>query len=54
MLVMDPPFGGLIEVLSVSVKKIWDTWRQAHFDGNCQCKLCTSKKMESVFTCFDC
>ena len=37
MLVMDPPFGGLIEVLSVSVRKIWDTWRQAHFDGNCQC-----------------
>lgn len=33
VLVMDPPFGGLAEVLSVSVKTIWDTWRQSLFDG---------------------
>lgn len=34
VLVMDPPFGGLTEVLSVSVKKIQDAWRQVNLDGN--------------------
>ena len=33
VLVMDPPFGGLAEVLSISVKKIWDVWRQSPFRG---------------------
>ena len=27
-MVMDPPFGGLAEVLAASVKTIWDVWRQ--------------------------
>jgi len=33
VIVMDPPFGGLAEVLSASVKKIWAVWRQSHFHG---------------------
>lgn len=33
VLVMDPPFGGLAEVLSVSVKKVWEVWRQSLLDG---------------------
>ena len=28
MMVMDPPFGGLAEVLAASVKTIWDVWSQ--------------------------
>ena len=35
VIVMDPPFGGLAEVLSASVKKIWAVWRQSHSQGNC-------------------
>ena len=27
-LVMDPPFGGLVDVLGTTVKKIWDVWRE--------------------------
>ena len=33
VIVMDPPLGGLAEVLSASVKKIWAVWRQSHFQG---------------------
>ena len=33
LLVMDPPFGGLAEVLAASVKTIWDVWSKAHSDG---------------------
>jgi len=32
LLVMDPPFGGLAEVLAASVKTIWDVWSKAHSD----------------------
>lgn len=28
VLVMDPPFGGLVEVLAATVKKIWKYWRE--------------------------
>lgn len=41
VLVMDPPFGGLTEVLSFSVKNIWDAWRQAHFHGESGVELPT-------------
>ena len=34
VLVMDPPFGGLAEVLAHSVKIIWDQWRKVNGDGN--------------------
>lgn len=34
VLVMDPPFGGLAEVLSHSVRIIWDDWRKVNSDGN--------------------
>lgn len=33
VIVMDPPFGGLAEVLSASVKKIWAVWRQSRLEG---------------------
>jgi len=33
VIVMDPPFGGLAEVLSASVKKIWAVWMQSHSQG---------------------
>ena len=27
---MDPPFGGLVEVHAVTVKRIWDTWKDVN------------------------
>lgn len=39
VLVMDPPFGGLAEVLSHSVRIIWDDWRKVNSDGNVFKKL---------------
>lgn len=30
VLLMDPPFGGLAEVLAASVKTIWGVWRKVH------------------------
>ena len=37
VLVMDPPFGGLAEVLAGSVKTIHDEWKKAHSIGNISC-----------------
>jgi len=28
VLIMDPPFGGLVEVLANTVKKLWKLWRE--------------------------
>lgn len=28
ILIMDPPFGGLVQVLAVTVNKIWKLWRE--------------------------
>ena len=28
VLIMDPPFGGLVEVLAATVKKVWKLWRE--------------------------
>lgn len=36
-MVIDPPFGGLAEVLAASVKTIWDVWRTLHSDGKVTC-----------------
>ena len=33
VLVMDPPFGGLAEVLAATVSKIWTTWREKSHTG---------------------
>ncbi|XP_078354555.1 rRNA N(6)-adenosine-methyltransferase ZCCHC4-like isoform X2 [Oculina patagonica] len=41
VLVMDPPFGGLAEVLSVSIKKIWEVWRQSLLDDETDKELPT-------------
>ena len=30
VLLMDPAFGGLVEVLAVTVKRIWDTWKDVN------------------------
>lgn len=37
VMVIDPPFGGLAEVLAASVKTIWDVWRTLHSDGKVTC-----------------
>ena len=33
LMVMDPPFGGLAEVLADSIKTIWNIWRKAFSFG---------------------
>ena len=33
VMVMDPPFGGLAEVLAASVKTIWDVWSRQQPEG---------------------
>ena len=33
VIVMDPPFGGLAEVLAGSVKTIWNIWRKVYSSG---------------------
>lgn len=43
VIVMDPPFGGLAEVLSASVRKIWAVWRQSHFQDG------TDKELPTVW-----
>ena len=34
-LVIDPPFGGLVEVLGTTIKRIWQVWNE-NISGRCE------------------